>query len=190
MHINLQNLEAINELPNKGATMLTSNQIRRLQVTDRWLREIRASEEFRQLEYSPDVTLGDAIQAVGELLDEHDHCDYKPSNFTNDQWYSYLEQKPVMHIPRVVTLREKINSFILDAASEIAILSLLTTGFMVVGTIFCHGIDRLEESRGDQYQPTWIYNAKIFEGSAIASIAVFLGASLTGACAAGDKNDD
>ena len=45
-------------------------------------------------------------------------------------------------------------------------------------------------SRGEEYQPTWIYNAKIFEGSAIASIAVFLGASLTGACVAGGKNDD
>jgi len=29
-----------------------------------------------------------------------------------------------------------------------------------------------------------------FEGSAIASIAVFLGASLTGACVAGDGKDD
>ncbi|MHC5747486.1 MAG: hypothetical protein ACYTXT_37540 [Nostoc sp.] len=127
---------------------------------------------------------------MGELLDFHVHCDSKPLNFTNSEWHSYLEQKPVMHIRRVKTWREKINSFIQDAASEVAILSLLTTGFMVVGTILCHGVDRIEQSRGDQYQPTWIYNAKIFEGSAIASIAVFLGASLTGACVAGDKNDD
>jgi hypothetical protein len=189
MHINLRNLEAINELPLEKA-MLNQNQLRRLGAVDRWLREIRDSEEFRQLEYSPDVTLGDAIQAVGELLDEHESYDYKPKNFTDSEWHSYLEQKPVMHIRRVVTLREKINSFILDAASEVAILSLLTTGFMVVGTIFCHGIDRIEEGRGDQYQPTWIYNAKIFEGSAIASIAVFLGASLTGACASGGKDND
>ncbi|RCJ19230.1 hypothetical protein A6770_32225 [Nostoc minutum NIES-26] len=192
MHINLRSLEAINELPNKGETMLTSNHIRRLQATDRWLREIRDSQEFRQLKYYPDVTLGDAIQAIGELLDEHDHCDYKPSNFTNDQWHKYVEPRPVMHIRRMKTWREKINSFILDAASEVAILSLLTTGFMVVGAIFCHGFDRIEESRGEEYQPTWIYNAKIFEGSAIASIAVFLGASLTGAVAvtAGEKQDD
>ncbi len=189
MHINLRNLEAINELPLER-TMLNQNQLQRLEVVDRWLREIRDSEEFRQLEYSPDLMLGDAIQAVGELLDEHDYCDSKPLNFTNEERSSYLEQKPEMHIRRLKTRREKINSFILDTASEIAILSLLTTGFMVVGTIFCHGIDRIEESRGDEYQPTWIYNAKIFEGSAIASIAVFLGASLTGACAAGDKNND
>ncbi|MBD2511234.1 hypothetical protein H6G91_28955 [Nostoc muscorum FACHB-395] len=189
MHINLRNLEAINELPLQR-TMLNQNQLRRLEAIDRWLREIRDSEEFSQLEYSPDVMLGDAIQAVGELLDEHEYCDSKPLNFTDPEWHSYLEQKPVMHIRRVKTWREKINSFILDAASEVAILSLLTTSFMVVGTIFCHGVDRIEESRGDQYQPTWIYNAKIFEGSAIASIAVFLGASLTGACVAGDGKDD
>ncbi|MEJ6487930.1 hypothetical protein N0Y54_43090 [Nostoc punctiforme UO1] len=170
--------------------MLHQNQLRRLEAIDRWLIEIRDSEEFKQLEYSPDVMIGDAIQAVGELLDFHVHCDSKPLNFTDEQWHSYLEQKPVMHIRRVKTWREKINSFILDAASEVAILSLVTTSFMVVGTIFCYGFDRIEESRGDQYQPTWIYNAKIFEGSAIASIAVFLGASLTGACVAGDKNDD
>ena len=170
--------------------MLHQNQLRRLEAVVRWLREIRDSEEFRQLEYSPDVMLGDAIQAVGELLDEHEPYDYKPTNFTNSEWHSYLEQKPVMHIRRVKTWREKINSFIQDAASEVAILSLLTTGFMVVSTIFCHGVDRIEESRGEEYQPTWIYNAKIFEGSAIATIAVFLGASLTGACVAGDGKDD
>ncbi|MBD6620432.1 hypothetical protein FNW02_32790 [Komarekiella sp. 'clone 1'] len=188
MHINLRNLEAINELPFEKV-MLNQNQLRRLEAIDRWLREIRDSEEFRQLEYSPDVMLGDAIQAVGELLDEHEPYDYKPSNFTDSEWHSYLEQKPVMHISRVKTWREKINSFILDAASEVAILSLLTTSFMVVGAIFCHGFDRIESSRGEEYQPTWIYNAKIFEGSAIASIAVFLGASLTGACVGGEKKD-
>ncbi|MHC5829962.1 MAG: hypothetical protein ACYT04_82050, partial [Nostoc sp.] len=89
--------------------------------------------------------IGDAIQAVGELLDFHVHCDSKPSNFTDPEWHSYLEQKPVMHIRRVKNWREKINSFILDGASEVAILSLLTTSFMVVGTIFCHGVDRIEE---------------------------------------------
>ncbi|MGJ5633236.1 hypothetical protein [Nostoc sp. CALU 1950] len=189
MYINLRNLEAINELPFER-TMLNQNQLRRLEAVDRWLREIRDSEQFKQLEYSPDVMLGDAIQAVGELLDEHESYDYKPTNFTDSEWDSYLEQKPVMHIRRVKNWRKKINSFILDAASEVAILSLVTTSFMVVGTIFCHGVDRIQESKGDQYQPTWIYNAKIFEGSAIASIAVFLGASLTGACVAGGKNDD
>jgi hypothetical protein len=189
MYINLRNLEAINELPLQR-TMLNQNQLRRLEAIDRWLIEIRDSEEFKQLEYSLDVMLGDAIQAVGELLDEHDHCDSKPLNFTDEQWHSYLEKKPVMHIRRVIPWREKINSFILDAASSVAIVSLVTTSFMVVGSIFCHGFDRIESSRGEEYQPTWIYNAKIFEGSAIASIAVFLGASLTGACVAGDKNDD
>jgi hypothetical protein len=170
--------------------MFNQNQLRRLEAIERWLREIRDSNEFMQLEYSPDVTIGDAIQAVGELLDEHEACNYKPMNFTNEEWHSYLEQKPIMHIRRVIPWRKKITSFIQNAVSEVAILSLLTTGFMVVGTIFCHGVDRIEESRGEEYQPTWIYNAKIFEGSAIASIAVFLGASLTLACAVGDKNDD
>ncbi|MBW4566141.1 MAG: hypothetical protein KME32_34730 [Mojavia pulchra JT2-VF2] len=189
MHINLRNLEAINGLPLQR-TMLNQNQRRRLEAIDRWLREIQDSEELRQVEYCPDVALGDAIQAVGELLQSHEPYDYKPSNFTDDQWLKYLEQKPVMHIRRVNNWREKVRSFIQDAAKEVAILSLLTTGFMVVGTIFCHGVDRIEQSRGEEYQPTWINNGKIFEGSAIASIAVFLGTSLTGACVAGDRKDD
>jgi hypothetical protein len=182
--------EAISELPNKGEIMLTSHQIRCLQTTERCLREIQSSEEFRQLKYYPDVTLSDAIQAVSELLDEHQICNYNSPNFTNKDLLKYLEQRPVMHIRRVNNWHEKINLFILDAAKEVAILSLLTTGFMLVGTIFCRGIDRIERSRGEEYQPTWINNSKVFEGSAIASIAVFLGASLTGACASGDKNDD
>ncbi|MBD2359374.1 hypothetical protein H6G41_33150 [Tolypothrix sp. FACHB-123] len=169
--------------------MLTSNQIRRLQTTERWLREIRDSEGFKVLNYCPDATLGDAIQAVDELLHSHNYCNEKSASFTDNQLQKYLEQKPVMHIRRVVTLREKMSSFIQNAASEVAVLSLLTTGFMVVGTIFCHGVDRIEQSRGSEYQSTWSNNALIFEGSAIASIAVFLGANLIGACAAGGKKD-
>ncbi|WP_341532318.1 hypothetical protein WKK05_41620 (plasmid) [Nostoc sp. UHCC 0302] len=196
MHINLRNLEAINELPLEKV-MLNQNQRIRLEAIERWLREIRDSEEFSQLEYSPDITLGDAIQAVGELLDFHVPYDYKPfganatrTNFTDDQWHSYLEQKPVMNFRRMIPWRKEIASFIQCAASEVAILSLLTTSFMVVGTILCYGVDRIEQSRASQYQQTWIYNAKIFEGIAIASIAVFLGASLMAACVTGDNNDD
>lgn len=77
MHINLRNLEAINELPLEKV-MLNQNQLRRLKASCRWLREIQDSVEFKQLEHYPDVTLGDAIQAIGELLDQHDPCDYKP----------------------------------------------------------------------------------------------------------------
>jgi hypothetical protein len=76
--------EAIRELPNKGEIMLTTNQIRRLQATECWLREIQSSEEFRQLEYYPDVTLGDAIQAISELLDEHKLYDHNSSHQIGD----------------------------------------------------------------------------------------------------------
>ncbi|BAY95816.1 MULTISPECIES: hypothetical protein [unclassified Tolypothrix] len=50
---------------------LSQNQLRRLEACSRWLREIRDSESFAQLDYHPDLTLGDAIQAVSELLQEH-----------------------------------------------------------------------------------------------------------------------
>ncbi|WP_242072255.1 hypothetical protein [Nostoc sp. FACHB-110] len=74
MNINLRNLEAINELPPKRV-MFNQNQLRRLKTCERWLREIQNSSEFKQLQYSPDVTLGDAIQALNELLNEQDYCD-------------------------------------------------------------------------------------------------------------------
>lgn len=70
-------IKAINEL-HLEKVMLNQNQLRRLEASSRWLREIQNSAEFKQLEYYPDVTLGDAIQAVGELLQEHDYCNYKP----------------------------------------------------------------------------------------------------------------
>jgi len=74
MNINLRNLEAINEvLPQR--VIFNQNQLRKLKTCSRWLREIQDSSEFKQLQYCPDVTLGDAIQAVNELLDEQDHCD-------------------------------------------------------------------------------------------------------------------
>ncbi|MBD2441292.1 hypothetical protein H6G69_31690 [Nostoc sp. FACHB-110] len=55
--------------------MFNQNQLRRLKTCERWLREIQNSSEFKQLQYSPDVTLGDAIQALNELLNEQDYCD-------------------------------------------------------------------------------------------------------------------
>jgi hypothetical protein len=118
-------IEAINELTVEKV-MLNQNQTRRLEAIARWLREIRDSAEFKQLEYSPDVTLADAIQAVGELLQEQDHCDYNPSNFTDEEWHKYLEQRPVMHIRRVIPWREKISSFILDAAIKGALYKAFT----------------------------------------------------------------
>ncbi|MBD2303775.1 hypothetical protein, partial [Nostoc sp. FACHB-190] len=128
MHINLRNLEAINELPHENEkVMLNQNQLRSLEASYRWLRELQDSAEFKQLEYYPDVTLGDAIQAIGELLDEHEPCDYNRANFTDEQLYSCLERLPVMHIRRVKSWREKIALFILDTASEVALVSLLTT---------------------------------------------------------------
>ncbi|WP_228059126.1 hypothetical protein [Nostoc sp. LEGE 06077] len=75
MNINLRNLEAINELPSERA-IFNQNQLRRLKTCSRWLREIQNSSEFKQLQYSPDVTLGDAIQALDELLNEQDYCDW------------------------------------------------------------------------------------------------------------------
>lgn len=175
MFVDGSNLEAISELPRPRAT-LNQNQIRRLKAIDCWLREIRDSEEFTALDYCPDVTLGDAIQAVNELLQEHE-----PER---------QEQKLVIRIRRVIFWREKVRSFIQNAASEVAILSLLTTGCMIVGAIFCYGLDRTQQSKGSEYQPTWANNSKVFEGSAIASIAVFLGASLAGACISGDKEHE
>ncbi|MBW4635454.1 MAG: hypothetical protein KME30_27255 [Iphinoe sp. HA4291-MV1] len=54
--------------------MLNNSQIRRLEIISRWLTEIRDSDEFKKLDYYPEVHLGDAIQAVGELLLEHEPC--------------------------------------------------------------------------------------------------------------------
>jgi hypothetical protein len=50
--------------------MLTPSQIRKLTLIEAWLEEIKNSPEFRSLEYSPDVALGDSLQGIRELLRE------------------------------------------------------------------------------------------------------------------------
>ncbi|MGI2907660.1 hypothetical protein [Tolypothrix sp. VBCCA 56010] len=137
--------------------MLNQNQIRRLEAIERWLREIQDSEEFKAIDYHPDLMIGDAIQAVGELLNE--------------------EGKPTTHIYYVVPMREKVRRIVLNAATQAAFLGFVTTGFMMCGALFCHGLDRAQ-SKSD-----WANTAKAYEGAALASTAVFLGACLTGACA-------
>lgn len=64
--------------------MLKSNQIRRLQTTEHWLREINPGfKGVWTTEYCLDVTLGYAIQAVGELLQKQEVCNYKSCHVFN-----------------------------------------------------------------------------------------------------------
>jgi hypothetical protein len=48
--------------------MLTTQQKEKLEIIEQWLGEIAQSSEFQRLEYYPDLTLGDALQAVREIL--------------------------------------------------------------------------------------------------------------------------
>jgi hypothetical protein len=48
--------------------MLTTQQKEKLEIIERWLEEIAQSVEFQGLEYYPDVKIGDALQAVREIL--------------------------------------------------------------------------------------------------------------------------
>jgi len=48
--------------------MLTPSQIEKLTLIEAWIEEIKDSPEFRSLEYSPDVALGDSLQGIRELL--------------------------------------------------------------------------------------------------------------------------
>jgi hypothetical protein len=65
--------------------VLTSQQIEKLEITEQWLGQIIDSVEFKKLDYHPDLTLGDALQAVQEILNAVEIQDYtQPTQANTD----------------------------------------------------------------------------------------------------------
>jgi hypothetical protein len=66
--------------------MLTAQQIEKLEIIEQWLGQIIDSTEFQKLNCHPDLTLGDALQAVKELLNAVDTYDCPQAKQENSDY--------------------------------------------------------------------------------------------------------
>lgn len=99
---------------------LTPNQVKRLELIRSSLINIHDSAEFAKLDYYPDLTLGDSVQAIEELLDELNRTE---------------TVKPVLSL----TIRCR---FILtELLSKTMLVSFFVGGFFACGALFSGGVN-------------------------------------------------
>jgi hypothetical protein len=159
--------------------MLNNDQIERLITIEQWLEEIQDSPEFEDLDFYPDLTVGDARQAVAELLDAQ-----KPSNFTT------LEDKPVMRLYRVRPWHEKLKDHIFVALGEVAVTSLIVAAVSGCASLFCWGVSDIKGGMGyTSPNPDFAAQSQMHKGLAIASVGISLGCSVVAGCVIGGKKD-
>ena len=93
--------------------MLTRSQIERLEIIEQWLEEIAESEEFAELDIHPDVTLGDSLQGVQEVLNAY----YPPG---------YRPPKPTKYLYNVRPWHEKLKNTAFTTLGEISGILVIT----------------------------------------------------------------
>lgn len=146
--------------------MLTNEQIDRLITIEQWLEQIQDSPEFEQLDYHPDLTVGDARMAIADLLDAQ-----KPSNF------SPSEYKPVLRIRRI-DWRWKVEMVL----HRIAVTSLLASAFTASIALGAWGLEEMRRwdvdmgfGRVDFEQVNGVA-----KGATILSLGCFLASTVAG----------
>ncbi len=155
--------------------MLKYDQIEKLEIIQKWLEEIVDSEEFEQLDIYPDVTLGDSLQGVEEVLNDYYPTGYEPP-------------KPVMHLRVARPWHEKLKDHIFVALGEVAGTSLMVAAISGCASLFCWGISDIDKSVGNALKPDFAAHSQMYKGLAIASLGFSLGCTACAtAIARGDK---
>lgn len=155
--------------------MLKYDQVEKLEIMQDWLEEIVNSEEFKELDIYPDVTLGDSLQGVNEVLTNHYPCGYEPP-------------KPVKNLYRVRSWHEKLKDHIFVALGEVASTSLMVAAISGCASLVCWGLSDIDKSVGNALKPDFAAHSQMYKGLAIASLGFSLGCTVcASAIARGDK---
>ena len=156
--------------------MLKYDQIEKLEIAQEWLEEIVNSPEFSQLDIHPDVTLGDSLQGIEEVLNNHYPFGYEPP-------------KPVKHLYRVRSWQEKLRDHIFVTLGEVAVTSLIVAALSGCVSLACWGLSDIDKSVGNPLKPDFAAASNMYRGLAIASFGLSLGCSVVGGCVIGGRKD-
>lgn len=153
--------------------MLSIYEVEKLEIAKRLLEEVSDSEQFKTIDYHPDLHLGDALQAIDELLVEYYPENYTPQpthkNFCRVRWYE--------------SLRDRIS---------VGFGELATTAFMVAmlsgcGSIICLGMSDIKAGAGGtKIKPDFAAQSQMYRGLAVGSLGLALGSSIVASYIAGN----
>ncbi len=156
--------------------MLNRNQIERLEIMEQWLEEIVESEELAELDIYPDVTLGDSLQGVKEILDA-----YYPEGYTPPK------NAPIMHLRVARPWHEKLKSIAFTTLGEISGILVITAALSACASVFCWGVSDTKDAFGYRSKPDFTAQSQAYRGLALASIGAALGCGVIGSVIKGDK---
>ncbi len=154
--------------------MLKYDQIEKLEIAQAWIEEIVNSSEFSELDIYPDVTLGDSLQGINEVLSNH----YP---------FGYESPKPALRIERVRLWHEKLKDHIFVTLGEVAVTSLMVAALSGCASLFCWGLSDIDKSAGNVLKPDFAAHSQMYKGLALASLGLSLGCSVATGVMAGGK---
>lgn len=137
---------------------LTPNQIKRLELIRSAIINIQDSPEFAKMDYYPDLTLGDSVQAIEELIIE---CE---------------RDKPVKTIKWTVSRRFTLINFLTKGM----LTSFFVCGFFACGALFSNGVNEINRTRFSVADNVdWESLGELFTGTSMAALAVSASCALT-----------
>lgn len=138
---------------------LTLNQVKRLELIRSAIINIQDSPEFARLDYCPDLTLGDSVQAIEELIIE---CE---------------RDKPVKTIKWTVSRRFNLTNFLTKGM----LASFFVCGFFACGALFSGGVNAVNgvAPKNPLDNIDWQDVNDVCSGLAMISLAVSAGCALT-----------
>ncbi|MBW4504543.1 MAG: hypothetical protein KME57_34605 [Scytonema hyalinum WJT4-NPBG1] len=151
--------------------------IEKLEIARKLLEEVEASEGFKATDYHPDLHLGDALQAIDELLSE-----YYPENYTP----LLKNEHPDLCIELTYPF-QKLKTNIFTTLSEISGVLVITAALSACTSLFCWGVSDAKDAFGYRSTPDFAAQSQAYRGLALASVAAALGCGVVGSVIKGDK---
>ncbi len=149
--------------------MLTRNQIEKLEIMEQWLEEIVESKELAAFDCHADVTLGDSLQGVQEVLNS-----YYPDGYTPPK------SAPTLHIRTVQPWHEKLKDIAFTTLGEISGVLIITAALSACTSLFCWGVSDTKNAFGYRNKPDFAAQSQAYRGLALASIGAALGCGVVG----------
>ena len=148
--------------------MLSIYDVEKLEIAKKLLQEVSDSEGFKSIDYHPDLHLGDALQAIDELLSE-----YYPENYTPPETIAEGSC-------RISPWHEKLKNTAFTTLGEISGILIITAALSGCASLFCWGISDTKDAFGYRAKPDFATQSQAYRGLAIASIGAALGCGVVG----------
>jgi hypothetical protein len=149
-------------------TEFTIYAVEKLEIAKKLLLEVEASEGFKNTDYHPDLLLGDAVQAIDELLTE-----YYPENYTPPDLRINIKSKEK-------PWHEKLKNTAFTALGELSGVLVITAALSACTSLFCWGISDAKDVLGYRTRPDFAAQSQAYRGLALASIGAALGCGVVG----------